>query len=48
MDGVGHGPLHALGELLLNLLGHNRILAIVQSMRLVGRLAGFLAGRVNL
>jgi hypothetical protein len=48
VDDVGDGPLHALGELLLDLLRHNRVLAVVQGMRLVRRLAGLLAGGVNL
>lgn len=48
VDDVGDGTLHTLGELLLDLLRNNRILSVVQSMRLVGRLARLIAGWVDL
>jgi hypothetical protein len=33
---VGHRALHALGQNLLNLLGHNRVLAVVERVCLAG------------
>jgi hypothetical protein len=45
---VRYRTLHALGQDLLDLLGDNRILAVVQRMCLGGGLAGGTAGRVDL
>jgi hypothetical protein len=48
VNDIRHGALHALGKNLLDLLGHNRVLAVVQCVRLAGRLAGCAAGGVDL
>jgi hypothetical protein len=45
---VRYRTLHALRQDLLDLLGDNRILAVVQRVCLGGGLAGGTAGRVNL
>jgi hypothetical protein len=45
---VRYRTLHALGQNLLDLLGDNRILAVVQRVCLGGGLAGGAAGRVEL
>lgn len=48
MNHIRHSALYALREDLLDLLGHDRILAVVQGMRLAGRLACGAAGGMNL
>ena len=48
MDNIRHSALHALRENLLDLLGHDRVLAVVQSVRLAGRLACCAAGGMDL
>jgi hypothetical protein len=48
VDHVGHSALHALGKDLLDLLGNNRVLAVVECVCLGCRLAGISAGGVDL
>lgn len=48
MDGVGNSPLHTLGQLLLQLLRDNRILASSLGVGLVGGLVRLRASRMDL
>lgn len=48
MQSIRDSPLYLLRQLLLNLLRHDRFLAIILGVRLVGRLLRVLAGRMDL
>ena len=48
MNSIGNSPLYLLRQILLNLLRHNRFLAIIFGVRLAGRLLRALAGRMDL
>ena len=48
MNSIGNSSLYLLRQLLLNLLRHNRFLAIILGVRLVGRFLRVLAGRMDL
>jgi hypothetical protein len=48
VNDVWYRTLHALGQDLLDLLGDNRVLAVVQCVCLRGRLAGSAASGVDL